>query len=425
MAATGKKVAMFFDKIVDTYENQSSLLSKVSYFHPDDADMQNSGDVAWQSVKQHAPIIDGFNVTGLATDIIQETVPMALGVPKNDIVEQEVRDLRDPQFWDNRAEVSGKRQVAELNKRISNIIANAGSLYFDTPAVNGFNALGQAQAILDERQKGEVDRFAMLNPRDNLKYSQDLAGRQTFAGRPENAYGKGVIGAEVANFLAYSGSFLPTLTGNAAADAVTTAALSDKPEGGAVNTATNTVTNVDYRVSTIAIVSANYAVGDRVKFTLATGADVQSLGLQDKTETGQAMTAVITAIPDGASIQVYPKIIAANDAALSVIEKAYANVDTQVIVGTTVTKLNTFAGTKSTNLFWCKDAVQVTGGNAPLNLLSEYGGMKLVSTTMENGQIMYMVYDGNIETLKFKMRVFTWYGETMLDPSACGIFTTS
>jgi len=425
MAATGKKVVQFFDKVVESYEEQAIVIPLVKHFNPGNEDMQNSGDVAWQSVEQHAPIIDGFDTTGQETDIIQETVPMALGTPKNDVVEQRVDDLRDPQFWDRRAKVSGKRQVAELNKGILSLINSAGSLYYNTASVSGFDAIGEAGVILDQRQKAEDGRVCMLNPSDNFKFASDLAGRQTFAGRPENAYGKGSLGLEVGDFMAYKSSSNPTIVGNVLPDAATTATLSDKPEGGSENSATNTVTNIDYRFSTIAVPSANYSVGDKVQFDLAAGGSVLSIGLHDKTISDRPITATIVAKPDGASITVYPKIIALDDPATTALDKAYANVDTQIISGTTVTKINNFAGNRTANLFWCKDAIQVTGGNAPLGLLNEYGGMKVISTTMSNGQIMYMAYDGDINTLKFKMRVFTWYGITMLDPSACGSFTLS
>jgi len=52
------------------------------------------------------------------------------------------------------------------------------------------------------------------------------------------------------------------------------------------------------------------------------------------------------------------------------------------------------------------------------------GGMKVISSTMSNGQKMYMAYDGNILDLSFTCRLFTWYGVTVADPQACGSFTT-
>lgn len=425
MATTGKIAEVLFEKALETYEHQMQMLDLVEHWQPNSADMQNAGNVVWRPVQQHAPIIDGWDLTGLETDIIEETYPAILGTPKNDFFEQRADDLRDMQFWERRGEQSGMRQATELNKGLATLIKDTGSLYYQTNASSGYDAIAEGQAILNERQKLTEDmRYVVLNDRDNLKYGQDLAARQTLQGRPEDTWKTGQIGRNVAQFDVYTGSFMPTLTGNAAADSTTTANVSEAPEGGTVNTATGTVTNVDYRTSTIPVVSsANYAVGDRVKFTQG-GVDVESIGLADKTASGQAFTAVIVSIPDGTSLEIFPKPIALDDAALSTLEKAYANINTQILSGATVTKLNTFSGDKKVNAFWCKGAIEVTGGDAPIELLSTFGGQRVISSTMSNGQTMYMAYDGNIDKLTFKCRLFTWYGLTMKDPSAAGIWVT-
>jgi hypothetical protein len=180
---------------------------------------------------------------------------------------------------------------------------------------------------------------------------------------------------------------------------------------------------VDYRIATIPVAaSAGYNVGDKIIFDNG-GTPVESVGLADKTATGQAMTFTIVAIPDGTSISVYPKPIAADDVALSALEQAYANIDTTITNGALVTRLNTDASAR-TNLFWDKEAVEVLGGTIPADLFSQFDGMKVISSTMRNGQTMYMVYDGNIATLTFRCRLFVWYGITVVDPSRCGVGVT-
>ncbi len=425
MATTGKIAEVLFESAIETYEHQMQMLELVEHFQPNSGDMQNAGNVVWRPVQQHAPIIDGWDLTGLETDIIEETYPAVLGTPKNDFVKQRADDLRDMRFWERRGEESGRRQATELNKGIAELIKNTGSLYYQTNAASGYDAIAEGQAMLNERQKRTEDmRYVILNDRDNLKYGQDLAARQTLQGRPEDTWKTGQIGRNVAQFDVYTGSFLPTLAGNAAADSTTTAAVSEKPEGGSVNTATGVVTNVDYRVATIPVLSsANYAVGDRVKFVNGT-TDVQAIGLADKTASGQPFTAVITAIPDGTSLEIFPKPIALDDAALTTLEKAYANIDTQIASGATVEKLNTFTGNKKVNAFWCKGSIEVTGGDIPANLMTQYDGMRVIDHAMSNGQTMYMVYDGDINDMSFRFRIFTWYGLTNADPSANGIWTT-
>ena len=419
MSSTGKIAEVLFENSLETYEHQMQMLDLVSVFEPNSADMQNSNNFMWRPTQQHAPIIDGWDLTGQETDIIEETYPAILGTPSNDFVQQRADDMRDQRFWERRGKQSGMRQATELNKRIAQLVTDTGSLFYRSNATSGYDFIAEGQAILNERQALSYDqRYFNLNDRDQLKFAKDLAARQTLQGRPEETWATGQIGQNVAEFDVYTGSFWPTLTGGALAT-TTTAAVSEKPEGGSVS-ATGIVTNVDYRVGTIPVTaSAGFAVGDRISFDNG-GTAVNAVGLADKTDTNQAMTFVVTDIPDGTTLTVFPKPIAVDDAALTTLEKAYGNINTQITSGANVTRLNTDASAK-VNAFWCKDSIEVTGGDAPLNLLNEYDGMKVISQTMKNGQKMYMAYDGDIAKLTFRYRLFTWYGLTNANPSANGV----
>lgn len=417
--ATGKIVEVLFENALKTHEEQMQLLPLCNFTQPDPASMQNAGNFIWKTVQQHAPIIDGVDLTGLETGIIEETYPCVLGTPKNDFVQQLASDSRDMGFWKRRGEQSGMRQVSELNQQIAAAIALQGSLFVSSAATSGYPFIAEGQALLNERQSVTSNRSFILNDRDTLTFSADLAARQTLQGRPAETWSTGQIGKNVASFDVYTGSFLPNLPGGADPAATVTGAQSFAPEAGTVS-ATGVVTNVDYRIAAIPVSdSAGYNVGDKVTITNGSTA-IQAVGLMDKTETGQAMTFTVVGKPDATTIQVYPKPIAADDAALSDLEKAYANVDTTIANLATVDRLNT-AATNKTNLFFEKDAIEVTGGTIPVELFKEFDGMKVMSEQMPNGQTMYMMYDGNIATLTFRYRLFTWYGITVANPQACGV----
>ena len=421
MAVTGKIAEVLFEQAIETYEDQMLLLDLVNVFEPNAADMQNANNVVWRTVEQQAPIIAGWDLSGQETDIIQETYPAILGTPSNDFFKQRADDLRTTKFWEERGKTSGRKQATELNRKIAELITNTGSLFYRSNAASGYDFIAEGQAILNERQKpSKYDRNFILNDRDQLKFSKDLAARQTMQGRPEDAaWKKGQIGNNVAEFDIHTGSFLPTLTGGANPATTLTADVSHAPEGGSVNAVTGVVTNVDYRIGTLPVVaSADYNVGDKISI----GA-VQAIGIADKTATGQLMTFTVVAKPNGTTLDVFPKPIALDDPALSTLEKAYANIDTRIRSGDTVDRLNVDASAK-VNAFFCKNSIEVTGGDAPIELLNEFSGMKVISSTMSNGQKMYMAYDGNIDTLEFKCRMFTWYGLTNADPSANGIAVT-
>jgi hypothetical protein len=420
MALTsGKIAAVMFDKAKETYEHQMQLLGLTSYEQPEAGTLQNAGNVVWYPVQQHRPVLDGWDLTGQEQGIIEETYPSILGTPKNDFTQLRADDMRDMRFWERAGEQSGKRQATELNKGIADVVKTQGSLFYRSNDTSGYDFISEAQTIMNERQANHTDRFFILNDRDSRKFGSNLAGRQTVQGRPEDVWREGQIAGNVAEFDVFTGSYLPNLIGGADPATTVTGNQSFAPQAGSVNTATGQVTNVDYRVATIPVAaSAGYNVGDKVSI-----GSIESVGLADKNETGQLMTFTIVDIPDGTSISVYPKPIAADDAALTDLEKAYANVNTTISNLDTVNRLNIDA-TAKTNLFWDKSAIEVIGGTIPANLFSEYDGMKVISDTMSNGQTMYMVYDGKLDDMTFRYRLFTWYGITMCNPQNAGVAVT-
>src|ERR1043165_692217 len=310
---SGKIAEVLFENALETYEHQDMLLKTVSFFEPDGATMQNAGNVIWRPVQQHAPVIPGWDLTGQETGIIEETYPAILGTPTNDFVSQRADDLRDMSFWKRRGQESGKQQATNLNKSIANAIATQGSMFYRSNATSGYSFIAEAQALMNERQGKMTDRTFILNDRDNLKFGNDLAGRQTVQGRPETTWATGQIGQNVAEFDVYTGSFLPNIVGGADPATTVTANQSFAPVAGSADSVTGIVTNADYRSATIPVTaSAGYNIGDKVTFANG-GVTVKAVGLADKTNTGVAMTFTVVAKPNATSITVYPKPIAFDD----------------------------------------------------------------------------------------------------------------
>lgn len=419
----GKIAEVMFENALDTYEPQDMLLPTTTFYEPDAGDMQNSGNIIWRPVQQHAPIIDGWDLTGLETGIIEETYPAVLGVPTNDLVSQRADDMRDMRFWKKRGEEAGRQQATNLNKQIASAIATQGAMFYRSSATSGYDVIAEAQALMNERQGAKTDRYFLLNDRDNLKFGKDLAARQTVQGRPETTWATGQIGQNIAEFDVYTASFLPNLIGGADPATTVTANQSFAPTAGTVDTVLKTVTNVDYRTATIPVTaSAGYNVGDKVTFANS-AVSVKAVGLADKSNTGVAMTFTIVGKPTGTSITVFPKPIALDDPALSTLEKAYANIDTRILNAATVNRVNIDASKKA-NLFYDKDAVEVLGGTIPANLFQSFDGLKVINQTMKNGLKMYMIYDANMVNMQFRYRLFTWWGVTIKDPSRCGVAVT-
>jgi len=421
--ATGKVAEVMFEKALETHEHQMDMLEMTEFHKPDGSGMQNQGNFIWYPVEQHAPIISGWDLSGQETGIIEETYPALLGTPNNDFVKMRADDMRTTRFWERRGEESGRRQASELNKDIAAAINTQGSLFYRSNVTSGYEFIAEAQAIMNERQLKTTQRYFMLNDRDTLLFSKDLAARQTLQGKPAETWKTGQIGQNIAGFDVFTGSFLPNITGAADDDATVNGNQAFVPEGGTVNATTGVVTNVDYREASIVIDdSGTLAVGDKITLQNA-GTDIYSVGLADKNSTGQAMTFTIIEVTDTTHIKVYPKPIAADQAAITTLEAAYANISTAILTGATITRLNIDA-TNKTNLFWDKSAIEVIGGTIPAELFKQFDGMKVITDTMKNGLTMYLVYDGNIDTMTFRFRLFTWYGITVKNPSNCGVAVT-
>ena len=421
--STGKIAEVMFEKAKETHEHQMQLIELTDFHEPDAGQMQNASNFVWYPVQQHAPIISGWDLTGLETGIIEETYPALLGTPNNDFVEMRADDLRDQRFWERRGAESGKKQATELNKDIASAVATQGSLFYRSNVTSGYEFIAEAQAIMNERQAKNDGRVFILNDRDTLTFSGDLAARQTLQGRSEQTWNTGQIGQNVAEFDVYTASYLPNLTGGADPAVTVTGDQAFVPSGGSVNATTGVVTNVDYREASLVVNDSSLVtVGD--KFQLEnSGTAVQSIGLSDKQASGQAMTFTVIELPDSTHIKTYPKPIATGQAAITTLQEAYANINTQILSGATLTRLNIDASNK-TNIFFDKSAVEVIGGSIPAELFAQYDGMKVITDTMSNGLQLYMVYDGDIATMTFRFRIFVWYGITVCNPSNCGVAVT-
>jgi len=421
--STGKIAEVMFEKALETHEHQMDMLDMTNFHQPDGGSMQNTGNFIWYPVEQHAPLISGWDLSGQETGIIEETYPALLGTPSNDFVKMRADDMRTTRFWENRGQESGKKQASDLNKKIAEAIATQGSMFYRSNVTSGYEFIAEAQAMMNERQGKTTQRYYMLNDRDTLLFSKDLAARQTLQGKPADTWKTGQIGQNIAGFDVFTGSFLPNITGGADPDVTVTGDQAFVPVGGSVNATTGVVTNIDYREASLVVNDSSLvSVGD--KFQLEnTGTAIQSIGLADKTPSGQPMTWTVIELTDATHIKVYPKPIAADQAAITPLEAAYANINTAILNGATLTRKNIDA-TNKTNLFWDKSAVEVIGGTIPAELFKQFDGMKVITDTMSNGLNLYLVYDGNIDTMTFRFRLFTWFGVTIKNPANAGVAVT-
>ena len=417
---TAKAIEVLYENAIEQYQQRTHMLNLTMHYTPDPGDFQNSNNIIWRPLEQHAPIKEGWDMTGNFGSVIEQYYPATLEMPKNDAWQLRADNMRDMRFWERRGRASGRRQATFLNRRIAQLIVETGTLFYRLSGTQGFNFVSEGGSIMDERQVSQDERYYVLNVRDNNTFSADLANRGTLADRPESAYAMGYIGRNVASFDMYTGSYIPNLTGSATALTNTVSGNQSFEPQGSTGTGQN-VQNVDYRQAVIPVsATTGINVNDVITFSNS-GVPVRALGLADKSPTGQTMTFRVVAITAGTSITVWPKPIAQNDTTnLDAEELAYANVDTAILDGATITRLNVDPTVKP-NIYWAQDSIEVIGGQIPAHMLQSFAGMNVMSETMENGQVMYLVYDGAIEDLTFRARLFTWWGLVNVRPDANGI----
>jgi len=265
---------------------------------------------------------------------------------------------------------------------------------------------------MSERQAyRDMGSSFFLNPRTYQVMGSDLASRSDLSGRPEQAYGTGQIGKNVAGFDVFEAPTYGTIPTQAGAASTVSANVVEVPEG--FKEVGGSIQNIDYRYGTVNLTSGtNYQVGDVIAFP-----GVKALGLMDKTDTGQLMTFRVIAKATNA-LTIYPKPIAANQAGITASQAAYANISTAIVSGMSVTKVNVTGG--QANSFWADDSVGFVNADGNLDVLNEFDGMKVTSETLDNGIKLYMAYDAKLDTLNCRVRLFTWYGLVNRDPSRNG-----
>ena len=411
---TAKNILAFYDKACRQMDDNFMFASQMDIDTQSGVDLQNANNVYWKSVEQQAPVVEGFDLSAVTPgDIIQQTYPLNVSAPRNDWFTLRAEELRDRRFMENRAMAAERKLSADANQRASNLVSTTGTLYYESSSA-GFDFISEANTILSERQAyRDMGTSFFLTPRESQVMSSDLASRTLFPNnRSEEAYATAMIGEKVAGF---DRLFVAPTYGNiAAATAGTTTVAADVvevPEG--FTTVGGSIQNVDYRFGTVSLTDAStFSVGDVITFST-----VNALGLMDKTNTGQLMTFRVIE-KDGNDITVYPKPIAADQTGISSSQAAYANISTQIVSGLTASKVNTTGG--RANSFWCNDSLSFVNADGNLEVLNEFEGMKVDSTTLDNGIKLYIAYDSNLSTLNCRVRLFTWYGLVNRDPSRNG-----
>ena len=260
-----QQITILWDEVLEYFDSNNIMSRQVNLFEPDSATMQNSTDVFYRPMPQIGKIVDGIDlVDSDFGDVIEMVVPTPLNKIRNDAFSLNARELRDERFLQRRARGSAQRIAAQINRDVAEIVANQGSLVVaQTNDISRYNDVAACETLMDEQEVPiEMGRSFFFNSRDYSRTAADLANRQTVVDRPETAYGRSMIGDDIAGFQAFRTNFLPTLDGNSNTGVQVTSAQSFAPTPRDANRVP-----VDNRFATVPVnTPANLSVGDAITF---------------------------------------------------------------------------------------------------------------------------------------------------------------
>src|SRR6056297_2264475 len=92
---TAKTLVTYFDKSVEQLNKDTTMARRVSVDTVDGASLQNANNIYWRNVEQQSPVIEGWDLSGQETEIIEQAYPLQLSDPRNDFVKIRVDELRE------------------------------------------------------------------------------------------------------------------------------------------------------------------------------------------------------------------------------------------------------------------------------------------------------------------------------------------
>lgn len=416
----GQLVTYAIDEIIETVQNLTPMASKTSKYTPPSASMQRSSNTVWMPVEQEAPTQTGWDLTNKQTNVLELSVKCNMGDPDNDFFQLRADDMRDERSYRRRIQASAKKLANNIETAIAKQATEMGSLVVHDarsigPAtgLTGWDFLSSAEELMFARELNrDMGISYFLNPSDYRKAGRDLTAGDIFGRVPEDAYHNGTIQRQVAGFDDVLRSpKLPTVVGSTVTGVTVTGAQKFKPQAFTTDTDGNNE-NVDNRVATVVVsATAGLKRGDKISF-----AGVKYLSQMAKNVLTDDATFSITRVIDGTHIEITPKPVALDDAALTAEEKAYANVNTSLAASAPVTLLNIASTTA--NIGWADDSIRLL--SQPIPVTHElFAGMKTQSFSIPGVGINgIFATQGDINTLTGLCRIAVWYSACAVRPEA-------
>jgi len=416
-----KEERVAFEDILEGFNDALVLSRNVSKYRTNAQMMERANNTIWRPMPYIAQSFDGTDQTSNFYDNTQLAVPGQINISKSVPWIMDANDLNDALQEKRLGDAAKQKLASDINISVMNVAANQGTLVVKrTAAAAGFDDVAQCEAIMNEQGVNSFDRYLALSTRDYNGMASNLASRETLRDKTLTAYEKAYVGT-IASFETYKLDYANSISAAGASSVVINGANQYyTPEASRVAAGgTGERSNVDNRYQEIDVTvgSGTLAVGDC--FTIA---DVNAVHHITKNSTGQLKTFRITSLLASGggtgTIQISPPIISGGGGTAA--ELQYKNVDSTPANGAALVFLNVAAA--PINPFWQKDAIELLPGRYAVPTDS---GAKVMRGTTDQGLELVMQKQYDINTMKTKYRLDTFYGVVNKQPEMTGIIIFS
>lgn len=413
--AFSKEERVAFEDILEGFQDALVLSRNVNVYKTDAQMMERANNTIWRPMPYIAQSFNGTDQTANFGDRTQLSVPAQINVSKSVPWVMSSNDLNDALQEGRLGDAAKQKLASDINVSVMNVAANQGTLVVKrTAAATGFDDVAQCEAIMNEQGVDMFDRYLALSTRDYNGMANNLATRVLDNSKSLTAYEKARVG-QVASFDTYKLDYANSLTAAAGSTVTINGANQYYTPSATSTAATGETSNVDNRYQDLAITvgSGTVAVGDC--FTIA---NVNAVHHITKQSTGQLKTFRVIAIVSGSggtgTIRISPPIISNGGSTNA--EAQYQNVNATPANGAALTFLNTT--TASVNPFWYKNSIEILPGKyaVPTN-----AGAEVLRASTDQGFELVMQKQYDINTMKTKYRIDTFYGVIMCNPEMAGI----
>jgi hypothetical protein len=409
-----KEEKLAFEQVLMGFDDAQVMARTVSKYSTNQQQMERSQNVIWRPMPYIAESFVGLDQSANFGDKTQLSVPATIGDPISSPWTMDALELRDALQAGRLGDAAKLKLASDINRAVLGI-ATQGSLFVKiATGAAGFDDVAACQTIMNEQGVPMDNRFLALSSRDYFGMANNLAVRQSVAGKVQTAYEKAKVG-RVADMelLMLDYTLRKAPAGAGAAITINTLAAGGNVYVPSARTValTGEAANRDNRFQ---VVTFNTTVGmvPGDYFTIAT---VEACHHITKQSTGQLKTFRIMAINSPTTATICPPIISAQGGTEP--ERQYQNCIVQTpAAGSAIVWLNTATGPM--NPFWHKDSIEILPGRIAY---PSDAGMAVMRGSTDQGLELVMVKQADIKTGKVLYRLDTLFGVVNLNPEMNGV----